>query len=362
MDDNHQRAMSDNPAPVMSDKGGLSDTDELVGFAAGAASEAAATLGLPAVIVEAGTPIAASVMDADLKADIDGAYALNTRRAYRADWADWCAWCQRNGKRPLPAEPRALRDYLVDLAAGRKVSTLKRRLAAIGRAHKLAGHQLDRLEPAIYHAMRRLAREKGAAPRGRAELMTGDILAMLKVAPKSLRGTRDRAILLLTFAGGLRRSEVVDLDVNDVDWRRDGIAVQIRRSKTDQEGLGQVVLVEYGKREATCPVRALKRWLQESQICDGPIFRPVEAERPTARRLNDKMVWHLVKRYAARAGLDPTRLGAHSLRVGHVTQALANGADAIKAKDQLRHRRLETTLGYNRGRSFKDNTSGKLGL
>src|SRR5579883_178506 len=172
--------MSDNrlslPAEIVADKRGLSDT-----------------------------------IDPELRADIEGSYSLNTMRAYKADWADWCAWCERNGKPPCPAEPRALRDYLVDLASTVKLSTLRRRLAAIGRAHRLAGLHLDRLDPAIYHALRRLARERGSAPKGRAELMTADLAAMLRVVPKSLRGTRDRAILLLGFAAGLRRSEIVDI-------------------------------------------------------------------------------------------------------------------------------------------------------
>jgi site-specific recombinase XerD len=283
-------------------------------------------------------------------------------RAYKADWADWCAWCARHGKRPLPAEPRSLRDYLIDLAVVLKVSTLRRRLAAVGRAHKLAGYQLDRLDPAIYHAMRRVARAKGQAPAGRAELMTADLLAMLKGLTPDLRGVRDRAILLLGFAAGLRRSEIVDLKVNDIEWRRDGVTLKLRRSKTDQEGRGQEAGVLYGKRQGTCPVRALKRWLEAAGHRDGPVFRAVARGRILERGLTGWMVWDLVKRCAARAGLDPKQLGAHSLRVGHVTQARANGADLSHAKRQLRHKRLETTEGYDRGRALRDSTSGKLGL
>ncbi len=301
--------------------------------------------------------------DAELRADLAGAYALNTMRAYRADWRDWSAWCERTHNRCLPAEPRAVRDYLADLAAGKKVSTLRRRLAAVSRVHLQAGAKLDTRDPAIANFMRRIAREKGTAPAGRAEIMTDDLEAMLKGLPKNLRGLRDRAILLIGFAGGLRRSEIVDIEVNDIAWRRDGLLLTLRRSKTDQEGRGQAVGILYGRREAMCPVRALKRWIAAAEINDaGPLFRAVEAGKAIPRRLSDKMVWRLVKRCTAAAGLDPARLGAHSLRVGHVTQALANGADALKAKEQLRHRRLETTLGYNRRRSFDGNSSGKLGL
>jgi site-specific recombinase XerD len=317
----------------------------------------------PLTALSAPSPSPAIVQsDPELRADLQGAYALNTMRAYRADWRDWAAWCQRTGNRALPAEPRSIRDYLVDLAAGKKISTLRRRIAAIARVHKQAGQPFQADDPVIENALRRLAREKGSAPEGREPLMTDELVRMVKRLPDGLRGSRDRAILLLGFAAAVRRSELVDFKVNDIAWRRDGVSLTIRRSKGDQEGLGQVVDVLYGRREATCPVRALKRWLELSQICDGPIFRAIVkgAAGPTA--LSPKMVAHLVKQAARRAGIDPTRLAAHSLRSGHVTQALENGADAVKAKEQLRHARLETTLVYNKRRSMTGNSSGKLGL
>ncbi len=320
---------------------------------------------LSCIAEPANPPNSALVVQAiapELRDDIEGAYSLNTARAYRADWRDWCAWCERSGVIPTPAAPRAVRDYLVDLAAGKKVSTLRRRLAAIARAHKIAGYQFDRSDPVIQHAMRRLARELGTAPKGRDALMTADLVGLLKLVPNTLRGTRDRAILLIVFAGGLRRSEAVDLNINDLEWRRDGIAVHLRKSKTDQAGAGELVLVEYGKRESTCPVRALKAWLAGAKVESGAIFRLVTGATALPDAVSDQLVWRLIKRYGARAGLDVTMLGAHSLRAGHVTQALENGAELAKVKEQLRHRRLETTLGYNRGRSFKGNSSGKLDL
>jgi site-specific recombinase XerD len=310
------------------------------------------------------TPAAPAFVQADpeLKADLQGAYALNTMRAYRADWRDWAAWCSRSGNRALPAEPRAVRDYLVDLAAGKKISTLRRRMAAIARVHKQAGQPFKADDPVIENALRRLAREKGTAPKGRDPLMTDELGRMVKRMPEGLRGIRDRAILLLGFAAAVRRSELVDLNVNDIAWRRDGVSLAIRRSKGDQTGEGQFVDVLYGRRESTCPVRALKRWLEAAKITAGPVFRPVERDLAGEDRLSAKMVAYVVKRAAIRAGIDPTLLAGHSLRSGHVTQALANGADAAKAKEQLRHKRIDTTLGYNKRRTFDGNTSGKLGL
>jgi integrase len=125
------------------------------------------------------------------------------------------------------------------------------------------------------------------------------------------------------FASGVRRSELVALDVADLEWRRDGVVLWIRRSKTDQEGKGQAVGVVYGRRERTCPVRALKAWLQAAAITDGPIFRPVRGTKVLPRRLTDEVVYTPVKRAGSAAGLDAKRLGAHSLRRRTVPSAAA---------------------------------------
>jgi site-specific recombinase XerD len=311
------------------------------------------------------TPPLSGKIEADpgLRADQAGAYAFNTLRAYRANWRDWAAWCERHRKSPLPADIRALRDYLVDLAAGRKVSTLRQRLAAIVRAHRLAGAPFDTKDPILVNVMRRLSREKGTAPEGRQALGTAELLEMVRGCDRDLRGLRDRALLLLGFASGLRRSELVDLYVKDLDWRRDGLILTVRRSKTDQAGRGQTVAVLYGRRESSCPVRATKRWIAAAQLGDGPLFRPIKCGTAQPRRMSDRMVALIVKGAAERAGIDPTRLAGHSLRSGHATESASRGADLSQVRDQLRHRRLETTAGYIKARGLtRNNSSGKLGL
>lgn len=298
--------------------------------------------------------------------DISGSFSASTKQAYRSDWTCWSRWCAENGKPTMPAIGADVAAYLHALADdGKLLSTLKRRLATIATAHLVAGAEFDRRGREISFAMKALARQLGSAARhARDELMTDDVVSML---PKGddLLAARDRALILLGFAGGFRRSELVALDVADIDFKkRDGISITIRRSKTDQEGRGQIVGILYGKKPATCPVRALKAWLAAAAIGEGPIFRPVRGSHVSTERLRDQAVWRAVKRLAAAIGVDAGKLGAHSLRVGHVTQALENGADPVRAKEQLRHRKLDTTLGYNRGGAVlqRDNTSGKLGL
>jgi len=298
--------------------------------------------------------------------DIEGSFAPNTRIAYASDWRLWKAWCADAGRAAFPPDPADVAEWTKYRAArGARLSSLRRAISAIATACRLADVEFDRRSPALYYAFRRLSREHGtAATNARAELLTDDLVAMLP-AGASLRAVRDRALLLIGYAGGFRRSELAGLEVPDLAWRRDGATIALRKSKTDQAGAGQLVAIVYGAKDKTCPLRALKAWLALSQICDGPLFRRLTSSGQLTRQpIQADTVYRLVKAYAEAAGIDNSRLGAHSLRVGHVTQALQNGADPVKAKDQLRHKKLDTTLGYNRGGAslFLNNTSGKLGL
>jgi site-specific recombinase XerD len=299
--------------------------------------------------------------------NVKGAFAANTRRAYRAAWENWMIWCGERGKDALRASEADVADYLRQRAErGDKMTTLRVRLAAITQARRLAGETLNRDAPELHFALKALAREYGIASKGKTELMLADIEAMLSVLRgDSLAAIRDRAILLSGFAGGFRRSELAALDVPDLEFRRDGLVVTLNRSKGDQEGRGQIVAIVYGRRERTCPVRAIKRWLDASGLTEGPLFRPMLRRGRVVgdHRLSDRGIYEVVKATARAAGLDAEKFGAHSLRSGHVTQALENGADPIAAQKQLRHVKLDTTLGYNRrGAALKGSSSGKLGL
>lgn len=313
------------------------------------------------------SPVAPAITDAVRidPTDVAGAFARNTRRAYSSDWKSWMNWCGTNNRNAIPASPADIADYLKErVAGGLKVASAKRAVAAIAKVHQLAGVHLDRDDAALHLALKRLAREYGMKAHGRAALMTADIEAMLEV----LRGdglgcVRDRAILLIGFASGLRRSELAGLDVSDIAWQRDGIMVSIDRSKGDQEGRGQFVAVKYGLRERTCPVRALKRWLNATGLTEGPLFRPIHRGRAGDHRISGDAISDAVKSAARRAGLAAGDIAAHSLRAGHTTQALENGADPVAVQRQLRHKKLDTTLEYDRrGAALRTSSSGKLGL
>ncbi len=183
-----------------------------------------------------------------------------TLKAYAADWADFMAWAEAVGFSFLPATPGTVAVYASTVAESLKTSTITRRLASISQAHQAAGHESPTSHPAVREVMKGIRRVKGAAQDAKAALVTEDIREMVETLPDNLKGARDRALLLLGFAGAFRRSELVGLDVADMEFVKEGVRVTIRRSKTDQEGEGRVVGIPFGSRIETCPVRSLEAW------------------------------------------------------------------------------------------------------
>jgi integrase len=168
-----------------------------------------------------------------------------------------------------------------------------------------------------------IRRTHGTAQEGKAPVLTADVRKMVDALPAGAIGVRDRALLLLGFAAALRRSELVGLDVGDVQETTDGLVVRIRKSKTDQEGAGRLVGVPYGSAPATCPVRALRAWLEFRCDVDPALFRHIDWHGKQHKRLTDKAVARLVKRAADRVGIDPATVAGHSLRAGLATSAAA---------------------------------------
>jgi integrase len=310
------------------------------------------------------TLVSLDVLGAQARVYVDEAHAANTRRAYRADWAAFTAWCAEHGLEPLPAAPTTLALYLTDQADVLKVSTLQRRLAGIGQAHRLAGHASPLDDARVRTVWRGIRRAKGTAQAGKAALLVADVRAMVAVLPDSLSGARDRALLLLGFVGAFRRAELVALDVADIQLVADGAIVTIRRSKTDQEGEGQKVGIPRGRHAETCPVDALTAWLEWSGIEAGPIFRPIDRYvRIRDQRLTDHAVARIVKRAAAAADLDPERFAGHSLRAGLATSAAIAGVEERQIMAQTRHRSVTVARRYIRdGSLFRGNAAAAVGL
>jgi integrase len=187
---------------------------------------------------------------------------------------------------------------------------------------------------------------------------------MIAALPQDLRGLRDRAMLLAGFAGGFRRSELAALRVENVETTPDGLIVRLGRSKTDQEGQGRPVALPYGSDQETCPVRALRAWLEQAGITSGPLFRALDRFGVVSdKALHPDSVGYLVKRAAGRAGFETAEYAGHSLRAGLATQAAMNGASELAIMKQTGHRSLDTVRKYIReGSLFRDNAATKLGL
>jgi len=256
--------------------------------------------------------------------------------------------------------------YLTDLAADHKPASLERRLTSITKAHQAAGlpTPASMQQAVVSETMKGIRRTLGTAQPGKEPLLTADIRQMLDALGDGLIGCRDRALLLVGFAGGFRRSELVSLDVEDLTETADGLIVRVRRSKTDPEAKGITVALPYGSTAATCPVRSYRSWAAAAKITAGPAFRSVDRHGRVGRaRMNAGSVARLIKRAAEAAGLDPAGYAGHSLRAGFATQAFLNGAAEVSIMRQTRHKSLNTLRKYIRDRSlFRDNPAAKLGL
>jgi integrase len=285
------------------------------------------------------------------------------RRAYRADLRAFVAWCEAQALHALPAAPETLSLYLTARAQqGAKVATLERALAAISEAHKAAGHPSPRSSAVVQSVMRGIRRSLGVAPHQKTPVLVSDLKAMLQALPEGLLGLRDRALLLVGFAGAFRRSEIVGLDVADVEFTSEGLEVTLRRSKTDQEGAGRKIGIPYGSTPGTCPVRALKDWLDGAGIAEGPLLREVTRHGHVGTaRLSGKTVARVVKRVAEAAGLDPERFSGHSLRAGLATSAAKAGKSERAIMKQGRWASVTMARRYIRDASlFTENAATGL--
>jgi integrase len=295
---------------------------------------------------------------------LDKAKAQNTRKAYRADWADFETWCRRYTRPSLPALPETIAYYLADKSRSLKVSTLERRLATISEAHKAAGFESPTRHVQVRLVWAGIKRENRVAQLHMKPTLTRHIRLMVQSLPDTLVGCRDRALLLLGFAGAMRRSELVGLDVSDLVFGDEGLVVQIRRSKTDQTGVGRKIGIPFGSNSESCPVRAVQLWLDESHIDDGPVFRAVTPSgliRLT--RLSDRVVANVVKRSLVLAGQSSRRYAGHSLRAGLITQAAMSGVSERAIQDQSGHKSLLVLRRYIReGSLFRENAAAKVGL
>ncbi|MHB0934917.1 MAG: site-specific integrase [Armatimonadota bacterium] len=302
-----------------------------------------------------------------IKGYVRDSKAAATQRAYQQDWRQFVAWLNARGCREdLPIAPEIIAAWITELAdSGSRPSTISRKVAAVGFAHRLAEVENTTARPLVTETMKGIRRRLKVRARQVRPLTVEDMRTMVSLQPATLAGVRNRALLLLGFAGAFRRSELVALNVEDIREDKDGLTVLIAKSKGDQEASGQYVGIPAGKYHDTCPVRAYKEWLRESSITGGPVFRQVDtADHLLPDRMSDRAVARLVKSACESAGLDPKLYSGHSLRAGFVTAAYRAGAREVNIMRQTRHRRSDTLQLYIRSESVlgKDNAARMVGL
>jgi site-specific recombinase XerD len=281
---------------------------------------------------------------------VDRAQPKNTQRAYRADWADFSDFCREHRSSNLPADPRTVVAYLVARADTLKPSSLRRRLAAIGKMHGVKSLPNPCSTEAVKTAMKGVEATFGIRVEAKAPATFDAIEAMVATFGDrtDLEARRARAILLVGYAGAFRRSELCALEARDLRWSQEGVVVTVRRSKTDQRGAGLDKAIPYIG-GPTCAASALAAWMREAGIANGPVFRPLAREGGVrAKALSPQSVALIVKSTADRAGLDGTTFSGHSLRAGHVTEARARGVADSATMQTTGHKRTETLEMYDR--------------
>lgn len=286
---------------------------------------------------------------------LQAALSENTRRGYQSDLAHFITW---GGG--IPAAPETVCQYLATHVGTLSPATLNRRIVAIGRAHTTQGLVSPTKSDLVKATLRGIRRTVGTAQRQVSPAMKEHLIAMVDKL-EGIKGIRDRALLLVGFAGAFRRSELVSLEYQDVEFADQGLVINIRRSKTDQEGHGRKVAIPYA-RGATCPVQSLKAWLSISGISVGPIFRPVTRHgRIAPVALSTQAVAEIVKQRAKAIGLDSSKYSGHSLRAGLVTSAAQAGVSSWKIRQQTGHKSDAMLQRYIRdSQIFIDNAAGAI--
>jgi len=248
------------------------------------------------------------------------------------------------------------------------MSTIKRRLVSIGVIHKLKGHYLDIKHPLIIENIMGIKRRKGSIKKGKKPLLINNLKQIINVIDKEkneeIKKLRDRSIILIGFAGGFRRNEIVSLDYEDLDFVQEGLKINLKRSKTDQYGEGSVKGLPYFDNSQYCPVVSMLKWIKISKINSGPLFRRfIKGSKLSDSRLSDQTVALLIKDYLKIAGIESRQYSGHSLRSGFATSAAESGAEERSIMAMTGHKSTEMVRRYiKEANLFKNNALNKIKL
>ena len=282
--------------------------------------------------------------------------AKNTLRAYQSDFKDFSSFCIKNGFPSMPTQPKIIAFYMTHLSKTSKFSTLRRRIASISVIHKIKGHYIDTKHPIIMENLHGIKRTLGSRHNTKKPILINDLKLIIKAISqdKGKYKLRDKALILVGFAGGFRRSELVNVEHDDVEFVPEGIKILIKRSKTDQSGEGSIKAIPYFENQEFCPVISLKNYIKNKfeNSSKGRIFN-----------ISDKSVALIIKKYASISGLDANKYGGHSLRSGFATTAAEFGAEERNIMAMTGHKTTQMVRRYIQDANlFKNNALNKIKL
>jgi site-specific recombinase XerD len=292
--------------------------------------------------------------------------ANNTLRAYRSDFKDFAAFCAKHGFKSMPTDPKVVSLYLTHLSKTSKISTLRRRLVSISVVHKLKGNYLDTKHPVIIENLMGIKRTKGSKQTGKKPILISHLKQIINVINEQnieeIVKLRNKTLILIGFGGGFRRTELISIDHEDLEFVNEGVKITLKRSKTDQFGEGMIKGLPYFSNETYCPVMNLKNWLKMSKIKTGPVFkRFAKGSILTNNRLTDQSVVLIIKDCLKLAGIENNNFSGHSLRSGFATVAAESGADERSIMAMTGHKTTQMVRRYIREANiFKNNALNKI--
>jgi len=329
--------------------------------------------------VPAELPAGVTAEDAEEVADLANEDRRpSTRRVYRSKWELFTGFCEERDVAPLPASPEIVATHLKERAKEVSLSTIRQDVAAIRWMHERHGHEDPTDHAGVSRVLDGINQTSDTTPEKKQAVLTKHVRAMVDTLPLEepspdagpaarathLRALRDRAIILVGFAGAFRRAELARIQADHVNLNADGMEIHVPKSKTEPRTVG----INFARNADFCPVRTLKTWLNAAGIEDGPIFRGVPrsaeiAPDNEAKAVTGKTVRNVIGDAAEAAGLDRDTVAGHSLRRGHLTQGALNGAELNRLMKQAGHADPRTTAGYvEDAKRMETNTSRDLGL
>ena len=296
-------------------------------------------------------------LEKETNINLGSSKSLNTLRAYRSDFANFKVFCLDLNLPFLPTNPKVISLYLTHLSKSNKYSTLKRRIASINVIHGLKGHHIETKHPIIRDNLEGIKRKIGSYQNGKKPLLISTLHEIINLIDnnkvnKYITSVRDKAIILIGFSGGFRRSEVVNLRDSDLEFVAEGVKITIRKSKSDQYREGMIKAIPYFKNKKYCAVIALQDWLSARKVNNELIFP-----------YSDKTVSLILKKYLNLIGLDSHLYSGHSLRSGFASSTAAHGADERSIMAMTGHKSTEMVRRYiKEANLFKNNALNKINL